>query len=139
VSSNHLRGLRPDFHCSQTVAALLMWGALSDEINGLPFTIAAQSFLGPSPTGIVTILYCLRFEIPPTWRARSPYLYLPGTGWRSYTPRYWVPFSSSSTTRRAMVEVFEPASTRVTQLQWSGNCLQDNSSARTTQKTRPLY
>jgi hypothetical protein len=24
---------------------------------------------------------CLRFEAPPTWRARFPYLYPPGTGW----------------------------------------------------------
>jgi hypothetical protein len=29
----------------------------------------------------------------PTWRARSPYLYPPGTGWPSYTQRHWVPFS----------------------------------------------
>jgi hypothetical protein len=48
----------------------------------------------------MTIFYCLRFETPPTWRARSPYLYPPGTGWPSYTLRYWVPFSSSPTTRR---------------------------------------
>jgi hypothetical protein len=32
---------RPDFHCCQTVAGLFMWGALSDERTGLPFTIAA--------------------------------------------------------------------------------------------------
>jgi hypothetical protein len=25
-------------------------------------------------------------ETPPTWRARFPYLYPPGTGWPSYTP-----------------------------------------------------
>jgi hypothetical protein len=31
---------------------------------------------------------------PPTRRARSLYLYPPGTGWFSYTPRHWVPFSS---------------------------------------------
>jgi hypothetical protein len=49
-----------------------------------------------------------RFEIPPTWRARSPYLYPPGTGWPGYTPRHWVPFSSPPTTRRE----FDPASTR---------------------------
>jgi hypothetical protein len=49
----------------------------------------AQSFLGPSSAGLVTIFYCLRFETP-TWRARSPYLYPPGTGWTSYTPRHWV-------------------------------------------------
>jgi hypothetical protein len=39
----------------------------------------------------------------------SPYLYLPGTGWPSYARRHCVPFSSLSTTRRATVEVFDPA------------------------------
>jgi hypothetical protein len=39
-----------------------------------------QSFTGPSPTGLITIFYCLRFETPPTWRAWSPYLYLTGGG-----------------------------------------------------------
>jgi hypothetical protein len=38
----------------------------------------------------MTIFYSLRFENPPTWRARSLYLYPPGTGWPSYTPRHWV-------------------------------------------------
>jgi hypothetical protein len=33
----------------------------------------AQSFSGPTPSGLVTF-YCLTFETPPTWRARSPYL-----------------------------------------------------------------
>jgi hypothetical protein len=30
----------------------------------------------------------------------------PGRGWPRYTPRYWVPFPSPLTTRRATVEVF---------------------------------
>jgi hypothetical protein len=34
-------GLRPDFYYCQTVADLLLWGALSDERTGLSFTIAA--------------------------------------------------------------------------------------------------
>jgi hypothetical protein len=55
---------------------------------------SAQIFSGPSLAGLITIFYCLRFETPSTWRARSPYLYPPGTGWPSYTPRHWVPFSS---------------------------------------------
>jgi hypothetical protein len=38
-------GPRPDFDYCQTVASLLMWGALSDEKTGLSFTIAA----GPRP------------------------------------------------------------------------------------------
>jgi hypothetical protein len=72
----------------------------------------AESFSGPSSEGLITIFYCLRFDIPPTWRARSSYLYSPGRGWHSCTPRYWVPFSSPPTTRRVTVEVFDPASTR---------------------------
>jgi hypothetical protein len=33
-------GFRPDFYYCQTATGLLMWGALSDERTGLPFTIA---------------------------------------------------------------------------------------------------
>jgi hypothetical protein len=100
-------GLRPDFYYCQTVQ--VCWcGALSltrERVCCLQFLLAspAQSFLGPSPAGLVTISYCLRFETPPTWRARSPYLYPPGTGWPSYTPRHWVTFSSPSTTRGTTV------------------------------------
>jgi hypothetical protein len=61
----------------------------------------------------MTTFYCLRFETPPTWRARSPYLYPPGTGWPGYTPRLCVPSSLPSTIRRATVEVFDLASSRV--------------------------
>jgi hypothetical protein len=68
----------------------------------------AQSFSGPNPAGLMTIFYCLKFETPPTWRARSPYLYPPGTEWPGYNPRHWVPFWSTPTTRRAKVEVFDP-------------------------------
>jgi hypothetical protein len=52
--------------------------------------------------------------------ARSLYLYPPGTGWPSYTPRHWVPFSSPPATLRATVEVFDPASTLVSEL--PGRC-----------------
>jgi hypothetical protein len=38
----------------------------------------------------MTTFYCLRFETPPTWRARCPYLYPPGIGWPDYNPRHWV-------------------------------------------------
>jgi hypothetical protein len=88
-----------------SVGGLLM-GPLSDK-RGSP----AQSFSGPSPAGLMTIFYCLRFETSPTWRARSLYLYPPGTRWPGYTPGHWVPFSSRPTTHRATVEVFKPAST----------------------------
>jgi hypothetical protein len=78
-------------------------------VNNCCWSSPAQSFWGPSPAGLVTIIYCLRFKAPPTWRARSPCLYPPRTTWPSYTPRHWIPFSSLPTTRRATVEVFEPA------------------------------
>jgi hypothetical protein len=48
----------------------------------------------------------------PTWRARSPYLCPPGTGWPRYTLGHWLPFPSPLTTRRATVEVFYPTSKR---------------------------
>jgi hypothetical protein len=34
----------------------------------------------------------------------------PGTGWPGYNPRHWVPFSSTPTTFRATVEVFDTSS-----------------------------
>jgi hypothetical protein len=45
-------------------------------------------------------------ESTPTWRARFPYLYPPRTGWSSYAPGHWVPFTSPLTTSRATVEIF---------------------------------
>jgi hypothetical protein len=46
---------------------MLMWAALSDERTGMSFTIAPgprqlSQFRNPSPVGLVTIVYCLRFE-----------------------------------------------------------------------------
>jgi hypothetical protein len=56
-------------------------------------------------------------ETPPTWRARSPYLYPPGIGWPSYTPGDWIPFWLLLTTCRAVVEVFYPTSTWINLVQ----------------------
>jgi hypothetical protein len=58
-------------------------------------------------------------RLSPTWRARSPYLYRPGTEWPSYTHRQWVRSPSSPTTRRATVEVFDPASSRPAYNPWA--------------------
>jgi hypothetical protein len=52
----------------------------------------AQSLSGPNPAGFIATFYCFGFEIPPTWRARSPYLYHPGTGWPIYAPRHSIDF-----------------------------------------------
>jgi hypothetical protein len=80
----------------------------------------------------MTRFNCFRFETRPTLRARSPYLHPPGTGWSGYTPEHWV----ASTTCRATVEVFYPAST------WNNSQLLLTSRyialGRTTQKTHPL-
>jgi hypothetical protein len=59
---------------------------------------------GSKPREPHDIFYCLKFETLSTWMASSPYLYTLGTGWPSYNPRHWVPFSSPPTTRRATVE-----------------------------------
>jgi hypothetical protein len=75
---------------SQTVADLLMWGALSDERTGLSFTRAAG----------------------PRQRSHSR-VRVPLDSWPYFTvsdSRF--PFSSPPTTRRVTVEVFDPASTR---------------------------
>jgi hypothetical protein len=61
----------------------------------------------------MTKIYCLRFETPSTWKARLPYLYPPGSGWPGYTPNALVSFFVAPTTRRAMLEIFDPASTKV--------------------------
>jgi hypothetical protein len=79
-----------DFYYCQTVSALLMCGALSDERTGLSFTIAA----GPRQ--------CSHSRVQ-----------VPLHSWPNFTvsdSRF--PFSSPPTTRRATVEVFDPASTR---------------------------
>jgi hypothetical protein len=74
----------------QTVACLLLWGALSVERRGLSFTIAAST------------------------RQRSNFrVRVPWDSWSYFTVSDWrLPFSSPSTTRRATVEIFYPTSTR---------------------------
>jgi hypothetical protein len=81
--------LRPDLYYCQSVAGLLMWGALSDERTGLSFTIPADARQRSHS----------RIRVP--WYSR-PYFTVPDSR---------LPFSSPPTTRRATVEVFDPAST----------------------------
>jgi hypothetical protein len=84
-------------------------------VCSLQFLLAlASAFSGRSPVLLVIIFYCLKFDTPSTCRGRSQYLYLTGKAWPSYTPRHWIRFSSPSTTRRATVNIFDPASTRTT-------------------------
>jgi hypothetical protein len=82
-------GLRPPFCYCQTVAGLLMWVSLSDERTGLlPMLLAFANIV------------ILRSESRGT---REHILLFSDSR---------LPFSSPPTTRRATVEVFDPASTR---------------------------
>jgi hypothetical protein len=99
ISSPHLGTVRQ-----------LMWGALSNERTSLSFSISA----GPNQCSHSQVRGPLLSQIRdcPNLQGQVPVFISPGTGWPSYTPRHWVPFSSPPTTRRAAVEVFEPSSTR---------------------------
>jgi hypothetical protein len=85
-------GSRSDLYYCQTVAGLLMWGALSDETTDLSFTIAASPRQRSHS----------RVRVPWDSRLYFTVLYLR------------LPFSSPPTTRSVTVEVFDPASTRIT-------------------------
>jgi hypothetical protein len=58
----------------------------------LLLVLASAVIPGPSPAGLMTLLYCLKFETPLTWKIRSPYLYPLGTRWPNYTPGTRFPF-----------------------------------------------
>jgi hypothetical protein len=90
--SSLIWGSKPDFYYCQTVAGILMWGALSDERTGLSFTISAGPRERSHSRVRIPLFYYIRFETPPTWRARSLYLHPPGAGWPSYTPGTEFPF-----------------------------------------------
>jgi hypothetical protein len=80
-----------DIYCSLTVKVLLFWGALSDKRTGLYFVYAT----GPRHRSYS--------------RVRVPWY-----SWPYFTVSdLRLPFSSSPTTHRVAVEVFDPASTRV--------------------------
>jgi hypothetical protein len=77
----------------------------------LPLALARAVNLGPEsrgPHGFI-LLSQIRDSQP---AGPGPRIYPPGTWLASYIPRHWVAFSSPPTTLRAMVQVFEPASTR---------------------------
>jgi hypothetical protein len=75
----------------------------------LLLTIAIAVILRSESRGTHDHILLSRIRTSPTSRARCPYLYPPGPGWLSYTPRHWLLFSSPHTTRRATVEVFTAA------------------------------
>jgi hypothetical protein len=62
--------------------------------------LARAVTLGSKPCRTHGHILLSHLRLPPTWRARSPYLYPPGTGRPSYTLGHWVPFLSPLKTRR---------------------------------------
>jgi hypothetical protein len=80
------------WHCVVCTSACLTYSWL---LLGL-----ASPVSGSSLTGLTATFHSLRLETPPTWRAKSPYLYPSGTGWPSYTPGHWVTSTSPLTTHR---------------------------------------
>jgi hypothetical protein len=102
------------YFSSEHLRLYFLCNILSDENGSVVYDCCwpspEESFSGPSPAGLMTTFYCLRFETPPIWGTRSPYLYPPRTGCPSYDARHWVPNSSRLTTQRATVKVFQPAS-----------------------------
>jgi hypothetical protein len=55
----------------------------------LLLVLASAVILRSEFRGIHNHVLQSQFRDSPTWRTRSPYLYPPGTGWRSYTSRHW--------------------------------------------------
>jgi hypothetical protein len=80
--------------------------------------LASTVIFGSESRGTHDHILLFQFrDSSPTWRAKSPHIYAPETGWPSFSyPRYWAPFSSLLATHRATVEVFESASTLAAQL-----------------------
>jgi hypothetical protein len=59
----------------------LLWWEDKSVVYNCCWPLQVQLFSGLNPAGLVAISYHLRFETPPTWRARFPYLYSLGIGW----------------------------------------------------------
>jgi hypothetical protein len=81
-----------------------LWRENGSDVYNCCWPSPVHTFSGPSPTGLMTVFYCLRFETALTWRVRSPYLYFPGRGWPSFTSRHRVLFSLPPKTHRATVK-----------------------------------
>jgi hypothetical protein len=88
--SSPIWGSWPDIYYCLTITVLILWGALSDDRTVLSFSVASG----------------------PRQRSHSR-VRVPWDSWLYFTVSdSKLPFSSPPTTRRASVEVFDPASTR---------------------------
>jgi hypothetical protein len=83
--------------CSAFTASSLTRGRVCNLLYNCFWALPEQSLFSRSPPTHGPY-FTVSSETPPTWRARSPYLYPPGTGWPSYTPGHWFPILSPLTT-----------------------------------------
>jgi hypothetical protein len=93
------------------VAPSLTRGRVCNLLYNCFSALPEQSLLGRSPAELTAIFYCLIWDSP-NLEDQVRVFVSPGTGWPCYTPWHWVPFCRLLTTRRAVVEVFKPTSTR---------------------------
>jgi hypothetical protein len=135
-------GLRPDFYYCQTVAGLLMWGALSDERMGLPFTIAAgpcqSSHSRVRVPGDSWSYFTVSDSRLPQPGGPGPRIFIPKEqGGPVLPPGICFPFRRLLRLAGLRWSYSNPPPRGV----WSGQltCPQDNSSARTTSKTSFFY
>jgi hypothetical protein len=91
VTASILFQLNTCYHGPYVTSSLTKNGSV---VHNFFWASPAQSFSGQNPAVLMTAFYSLKFETPPTWRTRSPYLYPPPpeTEWPSYTPKNWCPF-----------------------------------------------
>jgi hypothetical protein len=62
--------------CGLLDQVLPLWQEDGSVVYNCCWTSLAQPFSNSSPTGFMTILHCLDFETPPTWRSRLD-IYIP--------------------------------------------------------------
>jgi hypothetical protein len=77
----------------------------------LLLVLASAVILGSESRGTRDHILLSQIRHSPNLEGQVPVLISPRNRVPNYTPRHWLPFLSPPTTRRATVEVFEPAST----------------------------
>jgi hypothetical protein len=113
VSSPHLELMARFFFCIDNCGFLDLGHPLWREDGSVIYSyncfwaLPEQSLSGPSSTELRPYS-SVSFEILPTWRTRSLYLYPPGTGWPSYNPRHWVPFAYPLTSQGYGARILTP-------------------------------
>jgi hypothetical protein len=120
---------RADFCYSQTVMLSTMWNSHSEERTSLSFTIAADHRYGSH--SMVPVLrdswpcFTISDSRIPKPGGLGPRIYVPQEQCAQVYPLALDSFSSSPTTHRAMVAVFDPASTPIrlyAVIIWNANC-----------------